>query len=215
MLLGAIAGAAGVWAMDRVGWFLYNHEDKDAVARELQARMGGNDVEYTDVEQEALDRQPQAYPAGKDVAHAGVEKVAAMTGINVRTGQPNPSGVALHYALGILPGALDAVVCRKVTVMQAGGGALYGLGLFVVNDEMVAPSLGLAAGPKEYPWQAHARGWLPMWCSVWLPKACCGSLTVSAEWLPGHPHRDRYSFHRRSFMGSPLLGEPGRGGVRS
>lgn len=158
MLLGAVAGAIGVWAMDRVGWFLYNHENKDAVARELQARKGGDDVEYTDSEREALDRQPQAQPAGKDVAHVGVEKVAAMTGINVHTGQPNPSGIALHYALGILPGALHAVVRRKVPVMQAGAGALYGFGLFVVNDEVVAPSLGLASGPTEYPWQAHARG---------------------------------------------------------
>ncbi|TLM88211.1 DUF1440 domain-containing protein [Pseudarthrobacter sp. NamE5] len=158
MLLGAVAGAVGVWAMDRVGWFLYNHEAKDAVARELQARQGGDDVEYTDAEQEALDRQPQAQSAGKDVAHVGAEKIAAMTGINVHTGQPNPSGVALHYALGILPGALHAVIRRQVPMMQAGGGALYGLGLFVVNDEVVAPALGLASGPTEYPWQAHARG---------------------------------------------------------
>ncbi|WP_258803576.1 DUF1440 domain-containing protein [Pseudarthrobacter sp. NS4] len=158
MLLGAVAGAAGVWAMDRVGWFLYNHEDPDAMARELQARKGGNDLQYTDAEKEALDRQPQAQPAGKDVAHVGAEKLAALTGINVHTGQPNPSGVALHYALGILPGALHAVVRRKVPVMQAGGGALYGFGLFVINDEVVAPALGLASGPKEYPWQAHARG---------------------------------------------------------
>ncbi|WP_258805783.1 DUF1440 domain-containing protein [Pseudarthrobacter sp. NS4] len=158
MLLGAVAGAAGVWAMDRVGWFLYNHEDPDAVVRELQARKGGTDVEYTDAEKEALDRQRQAQPAGKDVAHVGVEKLAALSGINVHTGQPNPSGVALHYALGILPGALHAVVRRKVPVMQAGGGALYGFGLFVINDEVVAPALGLASGPTEYPWQAHARG---------------------------------------------------------
>lgn len=158
MLLGAVAGAVGVWAMDRVGWFLYNHENPGAAARELQARRGGDDVEYTDAENEALDRNPQAQPAGKDVAHVAVEKAARMTGINVHTGQPNTAGVAVHYALGIAPGALHAVIRRQVPVMQAGGGALYGLGLFVINDEVVAPSLGLASGPTEYPWQAHARG---------------------------------------------------------
>jgi uncharacterized membrane protein YagU involved in acid resistance len=158
MLLGAVAGAVGVWAMDRLGWYLYNHEDRDAIARELQARKGGDDTEYTDREREALDGQPQAEPAGKDVAHVGVEKAARITGINVHTGQPNSGGVALHYALGMVPGAMHAVIRREVPVMQAGNGALYGFGLFVMNDELVAPALGLASGPQEYPWQAHVRG---------------------------------------------------------
>lgn len=158
MVLGAVAGAAGVWVMDRLGWFMYNHEDRDAIARELQARKGGNDVGYTDAEKEALDRNPQAQPAGKDVAHVGVEKVARAIGANASSSQPDSAGTAVHYALGIVPGALHAVIRRKVPVMQAGGGALYGFGLFVINDEIVAPSLGLASEPTEYPWQAHVRG---------------------------------------------------------
>lgn len=85
--------------------------DPDAVALGLQARKGGNDLDYTVAEKEALDR-PQAQPAGNDVAHVGVEKLAAITGLNLQVGQPNPSGIALHYALGILPGALHAVVRR-------------------------------------------------------------------------------------------------------
>ncbi|WP_458115662.1 hypothetical protein [Arthrobacter sp. D2-10] len=158
MLLGAVAGAVGVWAMDRAGWFLYNHEDKNAIARELQARKGDSDTQYTDPEKDALEQHPQARPAGKDVAHVGVEKAARITGINVHTGQPNPAGVALHYALGMAPGAMHAVIRRQVPAVKAGNGALYGFGLFVLNDELVAPSLGLASGPEEYPWQAHARG---------------------------------------------------------
>lgn len=158
MVLGAVAGAAGVWVMDRVGSYMYDHEDRDAIARELRARKGGNDVGYTDAEKEALDRNPHAQPAGKDVAHVGVEKVAEMTGMNMSTAQPNPSGIVLHYALGVVPGALHAVIRREAPLMKAGNGALYGFGLYVLNDEIVAPLLGLASGPKEYPWQAHARG---------------------------------------------------------
>ena len=30
--------------------------------------------------------------------------------------------------------------------------------MFLVNDEILAPVLGLASGPAAYPWQAHARG---------------------------------------------------------
>ncbi|MBG6185047.1 putative membrane protein YagU involved in acid resistance [Arthrobacter sp. CAN_A214] len=158
LVLGAAAGAVGVWVMDHVGSYMYDHEDRDALARELQARTGGSDVEYTGPEKEALDRTPHAQPAGKDVAHVGVEKAAEMTGINMSTAQPNSSGVALHYALGILPGALHAVIRREAPFMKAGSGALYGFGLYVLNDEIVAPALGLASGPQEYPWQAHARG---------------------------------------------------------
>ncbi|WP_216699005.1 DUF1440 domain-containing protein [Arthrobacter sp. Br18] len=135
MILGAAAGAAGVWAMDRVGGFLYNHEDPAALEREHQARAGG-----------------------KDVAHAAIEKAADKTGIDLPTGEPNPAGITMHYALGILPGALHAVIRREAPFMKAGNGALYGFGLYVLNDEIVAPALGLASGPKEYPWQAHARG---------------------------------------------------------
>lgn len=158
LVLGAVAGAAGVWAMDRVGWYLYNHEDPGAVARELQARKGGSDVEFTEAEKTALDQEPRAVQAGKDTAHVAVEKAASLLKIDAPTAQPNAAGVAVHYALGVLPGALHAVIRRKIPVMRAGGGTLYGLGLFVVNDETVAPLLGLAAGPKKYPWQAHARG---------------------------------------------------------
>lgn len=32
------------------------------------------------------------------------------------------------------------------------------MGLTVVNDEILAPVLGLASGLTHYPWQAHARG---------------------------------------------------------
>ncbi|MDP9382790.1 MAG: DUF1440 domain-containing protein, partial [Chloroflexota bacterium] len=40
----------------------------------------------------------------------------------------------------------------------AGRGLLYGAVLFLLNDEILAPVLGLASGPTAYPWQAHARG---------------------------------------------------------
>lgn len=37
-------------------------------------------------------------------------------------------------------------------------GLLYGLELFLVQDEGLNPILGTSGGPTEYPWQAHARG---------------------------------------------------------
>ena len=135
VMLGGLAGAAGVWAMDKVGWYLYNKEEPRALARELRARVDG-----------------------KDVAHVLVQKTARMTGMARKVEQPSATGIGVHYALGILPGAVHGVVRRRLPVVRAGSGALYGLGLFVVLDEATAPLLGLASGPHRYPWQSHARG---------------------------------------------------------
>lgn len=158
MALGTVAGAAGVWVMDRVGWSMYQREDRAAVVRELQARRGGADVACTDGERAALRHDSRAGTPGKDTAHVAVEKLVSLTGLPLRTEQRNAAGIVVHYALGFVPGALHAIVRRKVPAVRAGGGALYGFGLFLLNDEILAPALGLASGPRRYPWQAHARG---------------------------------------------------------
>jgi hypothetical protein len=135
MVLGALAGAAGVWVMDRVGWAMYDREDPEALAQEHRAR-----------------------PGGRDVAHAMVAKAGQVTGADVPTEQPNPAGIAVHYGLGMLPGALYGAARNEIPGLRAGNGALYGLGLSVMNDEVAAPLLGVASEPGAYPWQAHARG---------------------------------------------------------
>ncbi len=135
MAKGALAGAVGVWVMDQVGWGLYLRQDPGALRREQDARVGG-----------------------KDVAHVAAGKLASVLGITLSPSQPHPAGIAVHYALGILPGALYGALRGRASRLAAGRGLLYGLGLFVVNDEIVAPLLGLASGPASYPWQAHARG---------------------------------------------------------
>ena len=132
---GAIAGAVGVWVMDQVGWGMYLREDPRALEQEKRARVGA-----------------------KDVAHVAAGKLAAAVGMKLSPGQPHPAGIAVHYALGVVPGALYGALRGRVAGVGAGRGLLYGAGLFLVNDEILAPALGLASGPAAYPWQAHARG---------------------------------------------------------
>lgn len=121
--------------MDRVGWWMYRHEDPAALERELRAR-----------------------PQGLDSAHLSARKLGGLVGRDPGPRQPNSTGLAVHYALGALPGALYALGRQRVPLLQRAAGVPYGLVLFVINDELAAPLFGLARGPQHYPWQSHARG---------------------------------------------------------
>lgn len=132
---GAVAGAVGVWAMDKVTWWMWDREDPEALQREREAR-----------------------PGGLDPAHVIANRAAEAVGTELIPRQPHPAGVAVHYGLGMMPGAAYGVLRRRVPAVGVGGGLLYGLALSLVEDEGTAPALGLAGKPTEYPWQAHARG---------------------------------------------------------
>lgn len=135
MLRGAVAGAAGVWAMDRVDWFLYGRERAETRRQTEGVR-----------------------PGGRDPAHVIAGTAAKAVGVDLASPKQNPAGLAAHYSLGILPGALYGALRDRVGYLGAGRGLLFGLGLFVVEDELANPLLGTAAPPGRYPWQAHARG---------------------------------------------------------
>lgn len=132
---GAAAGAMGVLAMDVMTWWMYRQEDPAVRAREHRARQ-----------------------YGMDTAHAMVRKVTKAVGSSAGAEEPNGAGIAVHYGLGMAPAVLYARYRRKHRWLRAGRGALYGFALFLVNDEVVGPLLGVAGGPAEYPWQAHVRG---------------------------------------------------------
>ena len=135
LIKGAIAGAVSVWAMDRVTWYMYRNEDREAYLQEKRAQVHG-----------------------KYVADVAVDKTLEATGAQLTDEQRFAAGRGVHYFLGIAPGMLYAALRHKVKGLDAAGGSLYGLGLFVLMDEIVAPLAGLSSGPMAYPWQAHARG---------------------------------------------------------
>lgn len=128
--IGAAAGAIAVWVMDRVDWFAYNHESDEARQRTIAAR-----------------------PDGMDPAHVVVNKMT-----KGEISQPHPAGIAVHYSLGVVPGALYGALHETVPGLNAGRGSLFGLGLFLIQDEGLNAVTGLSGKPQLYPWQAHARG---------------------------------------------------------
>lgn len=134
-LKGAVAGGIGVWVMDQVDWYMYNHEDPEARRRTQEVR-----------------------PGGLDPAHIIANRMAGAFGMELSPKQPHPAGVAIHYSLGIGPGALYGALHDRVPALGVGRGALFGLGLFLMQDEALNAATGLSASPRRYPWQAHARG---------------------------------------------------------
>ena len=135
VLKGAIAGAASVWMMDKVTGYMYRNEDPKAYKQEKQAQKGG-----------------------KYVAFVAADKIANAVGASMTDKQEYIAGKTIHYFLGMMPGALYGLYRHRVKGLDKGYGLLYGLGLFILMDELVAPLAGLSSGPMAYPWQAHARG---------------------------------------------------------
>lgn len=132
---GASAGAVGVWAMDVVTWWMYRRQDPTALQREKQTRV-----------------------FGKDTAHAAARRLARLVRSDAARDEPNAVGIAIHYALGMVPGAAYARLRQAQPWLRTGRGALFGLALTILNDEIAGRLLGIMGRQRAYPWQAHLRG---------------------------------------------------------
>jgi len=86
------------------------------------------------------------------------DRLAHAAGARLHPREENPAGKAVHYGIGILPAALYAVARERLPYVDAGRGSLYGLAMFLFEDELANPVFGFSAPPGRYPWQAHARG---------------------------------------------------------
>src|SRR3954447_2144511 len=139
LLAGALAGAAAVWVMDRVDWFNYRRGLDDERTRRQTRR---------------------ARPRGMDPAHVLAAQTTEAAGVAMSTRQLHTAGLAVHYGLGAVPGALYGALRGRVAYVDAGRGSLFGLGLFLTKDEALNPISGLSGRPQDYPWTAHARGFI-------------------------------------------------------
>ncbi|MDP8916688.1 MAG: DUF1440 domain-containing protein [Pseudomonadota bacterium] len=137
VIKGAAAGALAVWVMDRVDWFIWSRQPYEVRRRIEDVR-----------------------PGAMDPAHVLANRAAEAFGRDLLPVQPHPVGIATHYALAVLPTVLYALLRRRVSGVAAGAGTVFGLGLFLAQDEALNSILGLSAPQRTYPWQAHARGLL-------------------------------------------------------
>ena len=132
---GFAAGALGVWALDRLDWFMWDQEDPEARARTTAVR-----------------------PMGEPPAQALVSKMEDAIGKHLEPGTHEAASQVVHYSIGIAPAIGYALLRDKLPMSGVARGALYGAGLFLTQDEVLNTVTGLGAKPQDYPWQAHARG---------------------------------------------------------
>jgi hypothetical protein len=133
LLKGAIAGAAGIAALDLVTEWMTSAQPEESPEREAQAR-----------------------PDALESAHVVANRVAEATGTELEPRQPHPAGRATHFAIGMLPAAAYAAF-RQREGFSLGRGLLLGIGMFA-QYEGVNYMFDLSGAPNRFPWQAHARG---------------------------------------------------------
>jgi uncharacterized membrane protein YagU involved in acid resistance len=132
---GAIAGAIGVWALDRLDWFLYNRMSQSDRARTRAAR-----------------------PNGEPPAQALITKLAEATDIELSDSTHATVSEIVHYAIGIAPAVGYALARDRLPVQGIARGAAYGAALFALQDEGLNTITKLGGSPGDYPRQDHARG---------------------------------------------------------
>ncbi len=135
MVRGAVAGAVGTWVMDLVTTGLYDAQSEEANRREAAA-----------------------HPNGKGSVENLLDRIDSVVGLELDAEQRERVVEALHYGLGVGPAVLYALVRRRLPLVRAGRGVVYGLLLWAVNDEWMNTTLGLAGPYGAYPIEAHWRG---------------------------------------------------------
>jgi len=135
LALGAIAGAAATWLMDRVTTVLYEREPEAAKKRENAAR--GDRTAY----------------------EIAAEKAAGLLGRELDQESRKALGSGIHWATGIGAGVVYALLRRRLPAFRRlGSGVAYGTGFWAVVDEAALAGLQLTPPPPAFPLVTHARG---------------------------------------------------------
>ena len=134
VLDGVVAGAIATWALNRVTTFMYEREKKAAKDREERVR------------------------GGKTSYEVAAQRTAALVGKPLNDEQASQFGTAIHWMTGIGAGVLYALLTRNADDRRLVNGLLFGTAFWALIDEGANTVLKFTPPPREFPWQAHARG---------------------------------------------------------
>lgn len=134
LVRGGVAGAVAWWAMDQTLTCIYDRQSAAVRHRESRARGG--------------------VPALEVLA----ARLAAVSGRPLRPHERAVGGTMLQWGMGVGAGVVYAAKRQHLPGRGVRRGLLYGAAFSLIVDEGVTPLLGLASGPRPFPWQTHARG---------------------------------------------------------
>lgn len=134
---GAVAGAVGTWIMDLVTTGMLEGQSAEVTRQEEGAR-----------------------PNGKSAVANLVDRLESAAGLTLDDAQRSAAEQAIHFGLGVVPGALYGALRQRVPVLGAGRGLVYGVLLWALNDEYLSTHLGLAGPFDAYPLETHWRGFV-------------------------------------------------------
>ena len=139
---GVVAGAAATYAMKQVDAWLNERWNKQ---HEPQPQA------EAEAEEEAMDDEREL-----------VERLVDIAPIELDRGEREIATYALSTGLGIGMSFVSSTMRRELNKRFGliGGGLVFGMGVFLVMDELVKPLLDLADPPTAYPLKDHARGLL-------------------------------------------------------
>ena len=144
MLVGLIAGLAGSWTMNRFQdvWLAVAPPDNSEKKTEMN-------------------EQNQTSEAGEENQDDTTVKAASAVSQKLfdhrlTSSEKKIAGPAVHYAVGAAAGMVYGIASELWPEVTAGFGLPYGTAFWLVVDEGMVPSLGLAKGPTEYPLATHA-----------------------------------------------------------
>lgn len=136
LVRGALAGVAANWVMGQVTSYMYQHESEEAREQEQEAR------------------------GGKMAYGVAAEKAAEVVGHELTEEQRQAVGQKIHWALAISAGASYGACRQPGWGVKMGRGLAFGVGFYLLVDEVANPVLDLTPGPLAFPWQTHARGFV-------------------------------------------------------
>ena len=135
MLAGAVAGAAAIWVANKLDRAIYRSGSAASVRKSEAAR-----------------------PGGMDPAHVLAKRAADAVGVEVENPGDNPAGHTIHYGIAAGIGALYGLLRGMSPAVSTGRGAMFGIALFILKDEIGNTALGTAGNPLNYPLRDHVRG---------------------------------------------------------
>lgn len=153
--LGLCGGAAGVVAMDyyfsqiapRVSEALHTLKPQDPEENDTQEQ--NKKSKTTSILPKNISLVGKQYREGEVSTEAlGRILYTRLTGQELKSKETKTVlSFEIHWAYGILQGAAYGAWRSNAPLLDVGGGAAFGTGLWLLGDETTVPMLGLQAGP--------------------------------------------------------------------